>query len=240
MRKVLYIIDDEKDIQDIIRLNFTGDGFEVAGFSSGEDAYKMLAKKKPDIILLDVMMPGMDGYEFCRKLRGEDHYRNIPVIFLSAKSEEFDKVLGLELGGDDYIAKPFGMKELKSRVKAVLRRGIQGDDGVSPQNGIIRCLGVELNPGHFSLTVDGMDVSLTKTEFNILYLFLKNPGKIFTRDNIIDSIRGDDIYVIDRTIDVHIMNLRKKLGAYKNMIRTISGMGYGFREIGDEDKKSKK
>ena len=132
-------------------------------------------------------------------------------------------------GGDDYITKPFGMKELKSRVKAVLRRF--SDSGEPEKTSrILIYRGVELNPDHYELKIDGEDVKLTKTEFEILELFLRNPGKIFSRDNIIDSVKGHDVYVVDRTIDVHIMNLRKKLGDYKNIIATFSGVGYGFRE----------
>ena len=234
MKKTVFIIDDEIDIQDIIKLNLLNEGYEVFSYSSAEEAVKELAGNEPDLVILDIMMQGMDGYEFCRKLRSTEEYKNIPVIFLSAKSEEFDKVLGLELGGDDYITKPFSIKELKSRVKAVLRRNrpVEKDKDFSET---IRYKGIVLNPGNYSLSVDEKEKALTKTEFNMLYIFMKNPGKIFTRDNIIDSIRGVDVYVLDRTIDVHIMNLRKKLGKYKNIIKTFSGVGYGFRELKDEN-----
>jgi two-component system OmpR family response regulator len=182
----------------------------------------------PDLIILDIMMEGMDGYEFCRKLRSSENYSRVPIIFVSAKTEEFDKVLGLELGGDDYIAKPFGIKEVKSRVKADLRRMDKSSAPDADRKLVYK--GLELSPDSYSLNVDGTEAELTKTEFGILNLFLSNPGKIFSRDNIIDSIRGYDTYVVDRTIDVHVMNLRKKLGPYKNVIRTFSGVGYGFKE----------
>ncbi|MBN2770760.1 MAG: response regulator transcription factor, partial [Spirochaetes bacterium] len=171
-----------------------------------------------------------DGYEFCKKIRALDQFKHVPIIFLSAKTEEFDKVLGLELGGDDYISKPFSVKELKSRVKAVLRRTSAAASPDTATSNIIKYKGVEINTDNYTLKIDGTPVELTKTEFGILEIFLKHPGKIFTRDNIIDSIRGHDVYVVDRTIDVHIMNLRKKLGPYKNIIRTLSGVGYGFNE----------
>jgi two-component system, OmpR family, alkaline phosphatase synthesis response regulator PhoP len=228
MKKQIFAIDDEIDIQEIIKINLISEGYEVLTFSSAEEALADIKNSIPDLIILDVMMQGIDGYEFCRQLRSSKEYRNIPIIFLSAKSEEFDKVLGLELGGDDYITKPFSIKELKSRVKAILRRATTAS---SQEAHIIQYKGIELNSASFSLAVDGEDVPLTKTEFNILTLFLTNPGKIFSRDNIIDSTRGTDVYVIDRTIDVHIMNLRKKLGVYKDIIKTFSGVGYGFREI---------
>lgn len=228
MKKRIFVIDDEKDIQEILKINLVNEGYEVITFSSGEAAWKGLTKNAvPDLVILDVMMEGMDGYEFCKKLHSSDEFRTVPVIFLSAKTEEFDKVLGLELGGDDYIAKPFAIRELKSRVKAVLRR-MESSSGLPGQR-ILKFEGIELFSDDYSLKIDGTDVELTKTEFAILNLFLANPGKIFSRDNIIDSIRGYDTYVVDRTIDVHVMNLRKKLGPYKNSIRTFSGVGYGFK-----------
>lgn len=229
MKKLIFIIDDEKDIREILKVNLDKEGYDIETYSTAEAAFQDLTIKKPDLIILDIMMSGMDGYEFCKKIRSLDVYRSLPVIFLSAKSEEFDKVLGLELGGDDYMTKPFSIKELKSRVKAILRRSVFTPD-VDAQQKKIQYKGVELYPDFYSLKIDSEDVDLTKTEFGILELFLRNPGKIFTRDNIIDSIKGRDVYVIDRTVDVHIMNLRKKLGPYKDIIRTFSGVGYGFKE----------
>ncbi len=230
MKKKIFVIDDEKDIQEILKVNLENEGYEIHAFSSAEDAAKVLEKDViPDLIILDIMMKGMDGYEFCKHLRSSSRYRFIPIIFLSAKTEEFDKVLGLELGGDDYITKPFSIKEVKSRIKALLRRMNQTVEKEESLEKIV-VKGIELYPEHYTLKVDGQDIDLTKTEFNILHLFLSNPGKIFSRDNIIDSIRGHDVYVVDRTIDVHIMNLRKKLGKYKQAIKTFSGVGYGFKE----------
>jgi two-component system phosphate regulon response regulator PhoB len=228
MKTKILVVDDEKDIQEIIRLNLVPEGYEVAVSSSADEARETMKSFHPDLLLLDIMMEGTDGYDFCRELRLTREYRALPVMFLSAKSEEFDKVLGLELGGDDYLAKPFGMKELKSRVKALLRRSSRGPAGGDSES--IRYKGLELNTANYSLTIDGADVPLTRTEFMILSLFLTSRGKIFSRDNIIDSVKGDNVYVVDRTIDVHIMNLRKKLGPYKEIIRTFSGVGYGFRE----------
>ncbi len=229
MKKKLFVIDDEKDIQDIIMVNLSSQNLDVLVFSSAEEALEELTRTRPDLILLDVMMDGMDGFEFCKRLRSNGEYKDIPIIFLSARSEEFDKVLGLELGGDDYVTKPFSIKELSSRIKAVLRRSdTRAGEILSEKK--LAYKGLELFPEKYSLRIDGKPVKLTKTEFEILFLFLKHREKIFTRDNIIDSIRGADVYVIDRTIDVHIMNLRKKLGKYKNVISTFSGVGYGFRE----------
>ncbi len=234
MKKKIYIIDDEKDLREILELNLSKEGYEVQSFPSGEEALKEISNEGPDLILLDIMMEGMDGYEFCKTIRSSRGYSSIPIIFLSAKSEEFDKVLGLELGGDDYITKPFGIKEVISRVKSVLRRSeshtakIPGD---ITEDEVLKYEGIELFPDKFLIKVDGESIKITKTEFNLLYLFLKHPGKVFTRDNIINSVKGEDIYVIDRTIDVHIMNLRKKLGKYKNLISTFSGVGYGLKSL---------
>jgi len=225
--RTIFVIDDEKEIREIISINLKDEGYKVFTFSSGEKALAELNKKKPDLILLDIMMEGIDGYDFCRQIRSTPDLKDLPIIFLSAKSSEFDKILGLELGGDDYLTKPFSLKELKARIKAVLRRINQED---SKPTKAITYQGLELNQENFSLKIDGHEVPLTKTEFNILNLFLSNQSKIFSRDNIIDSIKGNDIFVIDRTIDVHIMNLRKKLGPYKDIIRTFSGVGYGFKE----------
>jgi DNA-binding response OmpR family regulator len=229
MRKKICVIDDEKDILDIIRMNLQDEGYDLFCFSSGEEALHKLNAVRPDLFILDIMMPGMDGYDFCRRVRAADEYRDIPIIFLSAKSDELDKVLGLELGGDDYMTKPFSVKELKSRVKAVLRRVERPVLSPTEKKKIVY-EGIDLDPHNYTLVVDGKDVDLTKSEFDILHLLLMNPGKIFTRDNIIDSIKGNDVYVIDRTVDVHIMNLRKKLGKHRGIIRTFSGVGYGFRK----------
>jgi two-component system, OmpR family, alkaline phosphatase synthesis response regulator PhoP len=229
MNKKIFVIDDEKDILEIIRINISAEGYDVYSYTSAEEALSGLKTVIPDLFILDIMMPGIDGYEFCRRVRASEAWKNIPIIFLSAKSDEIDKVLGLELGGDDYMTKPFSVKELKSRVKAILRR-VARIDSNEPSTRTLVHDGIELNPEHYSLSVDGKGVDLTKTEFEIIHLLLRNPGKIFTRDNIIDSIKGQDVYVIDRTIDVHIMNLRKKLGPYKNVIKTFSGVGYGFKK----------
>jgi DNA-binding response OmpR family regulator len=226
--KKIFVIDDEADIRDIIEINLSREGYKVQVFPSAEDALLALKQDNPDLIILDIMMSGMDGYDFCKHLRAGREHAGIPIIFLSAKSDEFDKVLGLELGGDDYITKPFSLKELLSRVKSVLRRMKKPAETAADME-VLQFEGIEMNPDRFQVTVDGADVRFTKTEFELLYLFMRYPGKVFSRDNIINSIRGDDIYIIDRTIDVHIMNIRKKLGPYKNIISTFSGVGYGIK-----------
>jgi len=228
MKKKIYVVDDEKDLQEILRINLTAEGYDVLTFGSAEETKKALRSAKPDLFILDIMMEDVDGYDFCKELKMAKETKSIPIIFLSAKSEELDKVLGLELGADDYLTKPFGIKELKARVKVVLKRSCRSEDEDLSKR--VSWGGIDLYTENYSVYVDGRDATLTKTEFLLLALFLKNPGKIFTRDNLIDSIKGDNVYVIDRTIDVHIMNLRKKLGPYKDMIKTFSGVGYGLRE----------
>jgi len=228
MKKKIFVIDDEKDIQEIIKVNLQNEGCNVLTFMSAEEALKSLRKETPDLIVLDIMMEGMDGYEFCKTIRSDGNFKSIPIIFLSVKSDELDKILGLELGADDYLTKPFSVKELLSRIKAVLRRS-ESSGATRDAASIIKYKGIELHPDKFRVLVDGNDIKLTKTEFELLHLFLKHPGKIFTRDNIIDSIRGSDIYITDRTVDVHVMNLRKKLEKHNNLISTFSGVGYGIR-----------
>ena len=232
-RKLIYAVDDEKDILDIIQVNLSYGGYDVLTYQSARAALEALSDNMPDLILLDIMMDEMDGYEFCRRIRSVEKYSSIPIIFLTAKSEEFDKVLGLELGGDDYMTKPFSIKELSSRVKAVLRRSGTSTVKDTSDTACITYKGLRFYPDQYTLIIDDKQVKLTKTEFEMLHLFLKHPGKVYSRDNIIDSTRGNDVYVIDRTIDVHIMNLRKKLGKYKNIVTTISGIGYGFKETDD-------
>jgi DNA-binding response OmpR family regulator len=227
MKKKIFAVDDEKDILEILKINLTAEGYDIYVFSSADEARKALKGTRPDLFILDIMMGGTDGYDFCRELKQEKDLRAIPIIFLSAKSEEIDKVIGLELGADDYVTKPFGIKELKSRIKVIFRRGSAPETDASKT---ISHAGIVLYPERYSVTVDGEQASLTKTEFNLLHLFLGNPGKIFTRDNLIDSIKGDNVYVVDRTIDVHVMNLRKKLGPYKDLIKTFSGVGYGLKD----------
>jgi two-component system, OmpR family, alkaline phosphatase synthesis response regulator PhoP len=232
--RLIYALDDEEDILQIIRINLEAGNYPVKTFSNPSLALEELNTGEiPALFILDIMMPVMDGYEFCKMIRSTKRLESVPVIFLSAKSDEFDKVLGLELGADDYITKPFSVKELVSRVKAVLRRmepktALSAD--IDADNNKLAYKGLELYIDQYRVNIDGTDVKLTKTEIEILKLFLKYRGKIFSRDNIIDSIRGNDVYVVDRTIDVHIMNLRKKLGKYKNVISTFSGVGYGFKE----------
>jgi len=225
----IYAVDDEEDIREILSVNLKKNGYDIRTFSSSFDLINELKTSRPDLFILDIMMGGMDGLDLCKMIRSSSELKNIPILFLSARSSEFDKVLGLELGADDYLSKPFGIQELLARIKALLRRGIREDNSL--ENDLLTYKGIVLFPQKYMVKVDGDDIELTKTEFLILKLFMQYPGKVFSRENIIDSIRGYDIYVIDRTVDVHIMNLRKKLKNYKDSIKTYSGIGYGLKEL---------
>ena len=221
MKKIIFIIDDEIDIQDIIEMNLKDEGYDVLFFSSAEDAVKGLAGKVPDLIILDIMMQGMDGYDFCRKLRSAGEHKNIPVIFLSAKSEEFDKVLALELGGDDYITKPIKPKVLMARVKALLKRRRGADNSQD----VITAGDLVIDKEKIMVYKQDEDIRLPKMEFELLVLLASKPGKVFTREEIYNSLWGNkDLIVGDRTMDVHIRKLRESVG--REYIRTIKGIGY--------------
>ena len=196
MKKKIFIVDDEKDIREILKVNLIQEGYDVYLFSSASEAAKGLNSEKPDLIILDIMMEGKDGFEFCRDIRSNEKFKSIPVIFLSARSEEFDKVLGLELGGDDFITKPFSVKELKARIKAILRRAQSTPEKYEDM--ALTYKGVELNTEQFSLSVDGEDIKLTKTEFNILRLFMENPGKVFTIQQLFEHGWGEEFICNDK------------------------------------------
>ena len=222
--KTILVVDDEQDIQDILKFNLEKSGYAVITASSGLEALKKAESRIPDLAIVDIMMDGMDGLEVCRELQ---QTARVPVIFLSAKSEEVDKIVGLELGADDYITKPFSVREVISRVKAVLRRmGAENQESGLPN--IIRHETLELRLESKRLFIDGEAVYLTKKEYGLLHFFLKNPGKVFSRDQIKEHVWDDETYIIDRAVDVHIRRLRSKLGSYSSIIVTYPGMGYGY------------
>jgi len=228
MNDLILVVEDSPTQAESLKYSLEKLGYIVDIALDGVHAMQWLENNTPCVVISDIIMPGMDGYEFCKTVRADKNWKSVPIIFLSVKSDELDKILGLELGADDYLTKPFSVKELISRIKAVLRRTES-----SPQKGleekVIRYRGIELYPEKFQVSIDNKDIKLTKTEFELLHLFLSHPGKIFSRDNIIDSVRGSDIYITDRTVDVHIMNLRKKFENQKNLISTFSGVGYGIK-----------
>lgn len=224
----ILIIEDDEDIQELIRYNLAREGYGIEAVVSAEEGLTLASSWSPDLLLLDLMLPEMDGLEACRQLKNNDTTSKIPVIMVTAKGEESDIVLGLELGADDYIVKPFSPKVLVARIRAVLRRNrllseSKGEESLSIED-------LAIHPGRRQVTIDGDPIELTFTEFNILHLLAAKRGWVFTRGQIVSAAKGEDYYVTDRTIDVHILSLRRKLGDKSDLIETIRGVGYRFRE----------
>lgn len=226
MKELIAIIEDEKDILNLICLHLQRALFDVSKYSNGTSFLYSLENRKPDLIILDLMLPDVDGMEICSKLRSSNEYSSIPIIMLTAKSEESSKILGLESGADDYITKPFSPKELVARVKAVLRRNRQP---LENQELVIDNT-LMIDPQNFRVTLEDNEVALTTTEFRILLLLARHRGIVYSRDQILDHLWGSDKFVIDRTIDVHVKNLRKKLNKAGNLIKNIRGVGYKFEK----------
>jgi len=221
------VIEDERDILDVIDFNLRQAGFKVLRAGDGAEGLRLAMTQRPDIVLLDLMLPGIDGLEICRQLAADSATRRIPIIMLTAKSEEADMVAGLELGADDYITKPFSPRVLLARIKAVLRRRGRQADG-SPE--VVRVHDLVVDPLRHKVLVGERPVELTNTEFKVLYLLASRPGWVFTRYQIVDLVHGDDYAVTDRSVDVQIVGLRKKLGQAGKFIETVRGVGYRFRE----------
>jgi two-component system phosphate regulon response regulator PhoB len=223
----ILVVDDEEDILELVRYNLVREGYQVNGALTGEDALKKSRAEKFDLIILDLMLPGIDGLEVMKKLKAHEKAQHIPIVMLTAKGEEADIVTGLELGADDYITKPFSPRVLIARVRTALRRksGQAEDDSA-----VVQIHELEIHPGRRSVAARGTPVDLTYTEFQVLYILARRPGWVFTRSQIVDAVRGDDYPVTDRSVDVQIVGLRKKLGPYGNYIETVRGVGYRFRE----------
>ena len=220
--KTVYCVEDDQEIRDLIIYTLKASGYDGRGFSTGEELLEILAGEKPHLILLDIMLPGQDGIAILKKLKEDPNTATIPVIIASAKGAEYDKVKGLDLGADDYLAKPFGMMEMIARVRAVLRRsGGTGKTGEELTNGPI-----VMNDRDHLVSVDEKHVNLTLKEYEILRLFLENPGRVFTREQLLNSIWGIDYLGESRTVDVHIGTLRSKLGPAGVSIETVHGIGY--------------
>lgn len=222
----ILVIEDEDDILELITFHLKREGYEVIGVTSGEDGLRSLRVSPPDMLVLDRMLPGIDGLEVCRQVKQEAATRNIPVVMLTAKSEEIDVVTGLELGADDYITKPFSPKILLARVRAVLRR-----QPSVPQDSqeLLQIHNLLIHPGRYEVNVDGQPIELTLTEFRILNLLTRRPGWVFSRYQIVDAVRGEEHDVTERSVDVHIVGLRKKLGTAGQYIETVRGVGYRFK-----------
>ena len=227
----ILVIDDETDLIELVRYNLEQEGFQVKSAVDGESGLNIAIQESPDLVLIDLMLPGMDGLEVCRSLRADNRTAAIPVIMLTAKSAESDRVVGLELGADDYVVKPFSPRELAARVKAVLRRTQQPRS----QSKVIHRRSLSIDLTRREVSVQGSPIELTATEFRLLQFFAEHPGRVFSRSELIDAALGREISVVDRTIDVHITGLRKKLGTGSNWIETVRGFGYKFREETDPE-----
>ncbi len=222
MLPLIYIVDDEQDIVDLISLHLERSNFQVQGFLDAATFYHQLNEKIPDLIILDLMLPDEGGFEVCKYLKKESRYTDIPIIILSARSEETDKILGLEFGADDYVTKPFSPAEMVARVKAVLRRkNVKlADKKITIDGNMV----IELEK--YRVFINEKEISLTSTEFKILKLFAMKQGWVFNREQILDYLWGDEKAVLDRTIDVHVKNLREKLAEKGHLIKNVRGVGY--------------
>ncbi len=214
------VVDDEPDIIHLLSIHLKKAGFSVDSFLNGTSFLKFLAASIPDLVILDLMLPDLDGFELCKMMKNDSRYSSIPVIMLTAKGQESDKVKGLELGADDYLTKPFSPRELIARVKAVLRRT------TTSKHGTLFIGEITIDPERFEVIIDQQPVNLTPVEFKILHLLAQNPGKVFSRERILDHLWGNEKAVIDRTVDVHIKNLRDKLGTSGELVKNIRGVGY--------------
>lgn len=219
---MIFCVEDDAGIRDLMIYTLNASGFRAVGFENAKEFYTALADTVPELIMLDIMLPGEDGISILKRLKADARTADIPVIMATAKGNEYDKVIGLDLGADDYLAKPFGMMEMASRVRAVLRRS--GRAAEKPQ--LIRVGSLEMNLNEHSVTADGIRVQLTLKEFELLHTFMTNPGRAFTRERLLSSVWCEDFMGETRTVDVHVGTLRQKLGGCGKYIRTVRGVGY--------------
>ncbi len=228
-RESIVAIEDEPDLLEVVRYNLAREGYQISGSEDGEEGLDLIRKLRPDLVLLDLMLPGIDGLEVCRRVKYDPATRNIPIIIVSAKGEESDVVTGLEMGADDYMTKPFSPRELVARVKAVLRRGQQKEEG---QRKAVVIDTLRIDPERHEVAIDGETLIFTATEFRLLYFLATHPGRVFTREQLIQRVMGDDTVILERNIDVHVRAIRKKLDGYEDLINTVRGVGYRFMDAG--------
>jgi len=223
----ILVVEDEDDIRELLRYNLAKEGYRVVWAASGEEALKAVRVSLPDLVLLDLMLPGLDGLEVCRSLKQDPHTRNLPIVMLTAKGEEADIVAGLELGADDYVTKPFSLRVLLARLRAVLRRRSAPPPSETAPFTIHE---IVIHPGRHEVLVQGRPVDLTATEFRLLNLLARRSGWVFTRSRIVNEIHGDDYPVTERAVDVQMVSLRKKLGHLGKYLETVRGIGYRFKD----------
>lgn len=222
----ILIVDDEEDVLELVRYNLDKNGYAVQTAATGEEALKKVRIQTPNLIILDLMLPGVDGLTICKQLKADSKTEHIPIIMLSAKGEEADIVTGLELGADDYVTKPFSPKVLIARVRRSLQRAVVRNS----EKGPVKIHEFTIDPARREVRIGDSSVDLTFTEFNILYALARRPGMVFTRYQIVDTVHGDDYLVTDRAVDVQMVGLRKKLGDYGKYIETVRGVGYRFKD----------
>ena len=220
------VIEDEVDILEVINYNLSKEGFDVCSALDGEEGLALIKKEVPDLVLLDLMLPGLDGIEICRKLKTDYSTRSIPIIMVTAKGEESDIVLGLGMGADDYMVKPFRPRELIARIRSVLRRG----DFIEEGEGLVSIDELVIDINRHEVRLEGKKIVLTAMEFKLLHFLASHPGQVFTRENLLNHVSSDDTFIIDRNIDVHIRSIRKKLNKHRELIETIHRVGYRFRD----------
>lgn len=226
-KSTILVVEDERDIQEMITYNLRREGYHVREATSGESALASIKSQQPDLVLLDLMLPGLDGLEICRRLKKDPRTEHIPIIMLTARGDETDVVTGLELGADDYITKPFSPKVLAARLRSVLRR----KRSAAPSEHEPVTVGeLSIHPGKHEVLAGGQPVQLTQTEFRILHALARRPGWVFTRYQIVDAVHGDDHDVTDRSVDVQIVSLRRKLGDFGSLIETVRGVGYRLKD----------
>ena len=225
----ILVVDDEENIVKLVSYNLEQEGYEIIKANDGKEALAKIKQEKPDLMVLDLMLPKVDGFDICRKVRKNDQLKNLPIIILSAKEEEIDKILGLELGADDYVTKPFSPRELIARVKAVLRRV---DYNIETKDEVLKTGQVELDLKKHQVRINEQEISLTPKEFQLLSILIKHPGQVFSRDNLLGEIWDYNYHGDTRTVDVHVRRLRKKIGEYSDQkhIITVRGVGYKFKE----------
>ena len=219
---MIFCVEDDAGIRDLMIYTLNASGFRAVGFENAKEFYTALADTVPELIMLDIMLPGEDGISILKRLKADARTADIPVIMATAKGNEYDKVIGLDLGADDYLAKPFGMMEMASRVRAVLRRSGRAAE----KQQLIRVGGLEMNLGEHIVTADGIRIQLTLKEFELLHTFMTSPGRAFTREQLLSSVWCEDFLGETRTVDVHVGTLRQKLGSCGKYIRTVRGVGY--------------
>ncbi len=225
-RGCVLVVEDEEDILELVRYHLEKEGYQVITAATGEEAVKTARKQLPDLVLLDLMLPGLDGLDVCRIIKNDPTTTHVPIVMLTARGEEADIVAGLELGADDYITKPFSPRVMMARVKAVLRRK---GSLVPAEDTTLRVGDLVIHPGRHEVLVKGKSVALWHTEFRLLQLLARRPGWVFTRGQIIDALHGDDYPVTDRSVDVQVAGLRKKLGPCSHYVETVRGVGYRLK-----------